>query len=134
VVPPIAVIVAVVVGRWYRAAVGAPAAIAVAGGGWVVLPVAVVVAMVVGGRCPPAPSLPLWGPPLPSPSQVVGGASRCHGRHCGVPSPSQVVGGASHCRRCHCCDGGWAMPPDAIITVVSPLWWSHWRCLVTGGK
>jgi hypothetical protein len=68
VAPPVAVIVAVVVGRWYCAAVGAPAAIAVAGGEWVVLPVAVVVAMVVGGRCPQRRHRHCGGP-------------RCHHRH-----------------------------------------------------
>ena len=128
---PAAIAVAVV-GRWYCAAVGASIAVIATVGA----PTAVIVA-VVGGWRPPLPlssrwwwvggAVPLLGPPLPSPSQVVGGW--CPGTVVAtVGSPaavtSQVAGGTSHCRRCRCRDGGWVMPPDAIVTVVSSLWWS----------
>ena len=104
-------------------------------------PTAVIIA-VVGGWRPPLPLSSRWwwvggavlllGPPLPSPSQVVDGW--CPGTVVAtVGSPaavtSQVVGGTSHCCRCRCRDDGWAMPPDAIVTVVSSLWWSFWQCL-----
>jgi hypothetical protein len=128
--PPVAVVVAVLVGRWCRAAVGAPAAVTVAGGGWClqlpwspqwwwvgrrrhcggprcrhhrrwwVVPPIAVVVMVVG-RCLLMPSS-LWCPHSGGP---VGGASSL------VASGSEQngVGRGTH-----------LLPPVPL------LWWSRW--------